>query len=295
MIQLIGEAEAQHRIHRENVHFVDPENPTEAELKKFSMKLRTIAKRMCLVPSGLYNTQHVPTVSKPENLFILTTPEMVSALDVNVLADAFHIDRADFVNRVIEIDEFPFDGAYAMVVDKDWFVVSDTNRQVTNFVNGKTLVQNFYLHVWQILSISGFANATLLSEATSSTVPVVNIELTSMSAGFLNANGNPITTYDGEGNVDFVVVTSGTVTPTNKKFAVPDAFTTSLTLEDSTGKAIKVTDRSFVDRLGRLYLQGGLNAGDKVTVVATSTYVDPSGDGSKPTVPLTATAVLTVA
>lgn len=295
MLELIAEAEAQHRIHREEVHFVDSENPTAEELKKFSRKLRTVAKKMCLVPSGMYNTQHVPTVSKPENLVILTTPEMVSALDVEVLADAFNTSRTDFVNRVIEIDEFPFDGAYALIIDMDWFIVSDTNRQVTNFVNGKNLTQNFYLHVWQILSISGFANATLFSEATTSPVPVVNVKLESIAAKFLDANGATVTTYSGDGRVDFVVTATGSITPETRGFIVPDAFTTSLTLEDANGKAIRVNDRSFVDRLGRLYLQGGLPTGAKVTVVATSTYVDPSGDGSKPTDPVTATATLTIA
>lgn len=295
MVQLIGEAEAQRRIHRENVHFADPDNMTETELKKFSMKLRTIAKRMCLVPSGLYNSQGVPTVSKPENLVIITTPEMVTALDVNVLADAFNIDRTDFVQRVIEIDEFPFDGAYALIVDTDWFVVSDTKREVTNFVNGKTLTQNFYLHVWQILSVSGFANATLFGEAVSDEFPVVNIELEGMTAKFLDANGNAVTTYTGETNVEFVVTATGTITPETRGFIVPDAYTTTYTLEDAAGKAIVVTDRTRVDRLGRVYLQGGLSTGAKLTVTATSTYVDPSGDGSKPTVPVTATAVLTVA
>jgi hypothetical protein len=237
----------------------------------------------------------VPTVSRPEDLVLITTPDIKASMDVDVLADAFHTDKVDFVNRVIEIDEFATAGTYALLVDKNWFLVSDTLRQVSNFVNGKNLVQNFYLHVWQILSVSGFANALIVGEATAVPAPVVNVELTSIAAKFLDASGNTITTYTGEGNVDFVVVSTGTITPETSGFIVPDAYTKTISLEDGAGNAIKVTDRTYVDRLGRLYLQGGLTTGCVITVTATSTYIDPSSDGTTPTVPVTATATLTVA
>jgi hypothetical protein len=185
-------------------------------------------------------------------------------------------------------------GVYALLVDKNWFLISDTLREVNSFVNAKALTQNFYLHIWQILSVSAFANACIFGEAVADEHPTVNILLESIAAKFLDENGNAVTTYTRGDTVDFVVVSTGTITPQTEGFIVPDAFTTEITIVDGAGKPVVLTSRTYVDRLGRLYVQGDVTAGSVITVTATSTYVDPSGDGSKPTVPVTDTATLTV-
>lgn len=293
MRNLLGLAAEKNDLHNVQVTIADPSNPTPEELRKLSTQIRATAKKMGVVPTGRYNSAKVKTVSRPEDLVLFLTPDMVAAMDVNVLADAFNISRADFASRVIELDEIPIPGVHAILVDTSWFVAGDYLREVTNFWNAKTFANNYYLHHWAIYSVSPFGNAVMFGEAPTSTHDEAEATLTGITAHFEDAAGDTQTTFSYGDKLDIVVMPEGTVSPQDVDLSVPGAATFEIKVADAAGEAIRKTSRTYVDRYGRVYVQKGLEAGATVTVDATSTIVDREVDGTV-NEPLKATATLTV-
>lgn len=296
-------AMAKNEVFNVNVSFADEANPTEAELKALSTAARTYGKKMTIAPTALYNAAGVPTVNDKDELMFITKPEIIANLDVNVLADAFNIDRADFVNRVVEVNELPA-GVHALLVSVEWFVIADRLIEIRDFENGSNLTTNYWLHHWQVISRSPYAQAVAFSNQVSSTVPVVNVELTDLELGFLNLELESTSSFEyGKGenedgdypHVAYLdVVSTGTVSPSNDEVQVPSAYTVEEVLvADSLGAPVKKTSRTYVDRLGKVYVQEGLESGSTITVNIRSAYVNPSVDPEVSDI--TASAILTVA
>ena len=281
ILNLITDADAKGDMFRVKTSFADAENPSDVELKKLSVKIRTYAKKMALAFTTLYNAKGIPTVSKKEDLVLITTPEVIAALDVSVLADAFNLDRADFASRVIEVDELP-EGVYAVLADKSLFVIIDRLFQIEEFRNGANLTTTYFFHHHQVISRSPYAQAVVFGEAEGDSVPVVNVDLTGLTAKFVNEDGETITTVNSEefsqGNSVAVldVDAVGTITPGNRNVKLPNVHTTEIVLSDAEGNALRKTSRTYIDRLGKLYVQEGLAAGTVITVDVKSGYVNPS-------------------
>lgn len=84
-------------------------------------------------------------------------------VDVESLAAAFHLDKGDFLaDNVVVIDEWPRElaGTYALMVDRDFFVVSDLFRTMQPApINPCNLSQSFFYHVQSVISYSRFVPA----------------------------------------------------------------------------------------------------------------------------------------
>lgn len=157
--------------------------------------------------SEKYNIAKVKTFSRPEEQYILVDTRFDAAMDVEVLATAFNMDKVEFIGRRILIDGFGnFDNtrlgqlfygdsnyseidstaATALntipiaVVDKDFFMIYDNLIQFREDYNGKGLYWNEFLHQWKTFSISPFANAAI---AVAGTPTVTAIAVTPESAG----------------------------------------------------------------------------------------------------------------
>ena len=115
-------------------------------------------------PSDRYNMQGVLQWSNREDLILLTTPETIAKLDVNVLADAFNVSKAELNVRTIEISELPT-GVTAVLMDKDFLQVYDTLMTTRTFENPDTLVRNVFLHKQGIMSACLFANIVYIKKA----------------------------------------------------------------------------------------------------------------------------------
>lgn len=286
MIQLIAEAFSRNRIYNEQSVIADLNAPTETELKRLSQKIREHAKLLTLVPTKRYNSQRVPMVSNKEDLVLFTTPKISSNLDVNVLADSFNIDRADFANRVVEIDEFPIAGVHAMLVDKNWFVYGDFLREVSSFWNAQNLVYNYYLHHWGVYSVSPFEQAVIFSNENSTTYGTVEVDLTGITASLVDSEGNPVTTWTkGDELPQLIVTGAGNITGDDEgNFILPSEYTKTITISAGTDpgdpEAPEKNSRTYVDRVGQVHFQANLKATNVVEIVVESAYIDPSGDGS---------------
>lgn len=152
------------------------EAPTdEATGKAFVKKLRTLS-GLFKFPSakfnkyktyaeekGLSNPTNVVTWCPIDSQILLIKSEILSSIDVDVLASAFNMSRADFIGRVVEVDSFDAsDKIQAIICDEAFFQVWDNLTTLRTFENADNLTRKYILHRWETLAVSPFANAVCL-------------------------------------------------------------------------------------------------------------------------------------
>ena len=138
----------------------------EATAKKLTVKLRATAKTIGFM-SPNYNAQGVHTFTPMEDIIIFMTPETEALMDVESLARAFNLEYADFLGRVVIVDDFGgLENVQALMVDRRWFMVYDTFFNFTEQYNAQGLYWNYFFHHWQVLSTSQFANAIAFTSET---------------------------------------------------------------------------------------------------------------------------------
>lgn len=136
--------------------------------------------------SSEFNESGVKT-STPKDRQVIFMDAMFNAqFDVNVLASAFNMDKADFMGRLFLIDnwtEFDNDrfdvirknstgieevtsdelallaNVKAVILDDNWFQVYDNNNKFTEQYVASGMYWNYFYHTWKTVSNSPFANA----------------------------------------------------------------------------------------------------------------------------------------
>lgn len=102
------------------------------------------------------------------NQVLLIRNDVDVATDVEVLAKAFNMNKTDFEPRKIVLDDLGTDKdgneVLAVVADEALFRFYDDLYKTATFVNGSNLVTNYWLHHWQTLSLSLFANAVAFTK-----------------------------------------------------------------------------------------------------------------------------------
>lgn len=146
-----------------------------------------------------YNPAAVRTFTEKTDQYMIVNSVFDATMDVNVLASAFNMDKAEFLGHRVLIDGFgdldiarlgeifagdptyhePSQGELtalnaipAVIVDKDWFMVFDMLTQFTEQYNGQGLYWNYFYHVWKTFSVSPFANSVLFVPGTPSVTSV---------------------------------------------------------------------------------------------------------------------------
>lgn len=136
--------------------------------------------------STKYNLAGVANFSKKAEQFIIVNADFDATMDVEVLAAAFNMNKADFMGKRIMVDSFGSldtdrlaylfadDSAYtpltdaeiealdavpAALIDEKWFMIFDNMYKFTELYNGEGLYWNYWYHVWKTFSVSPFANA----------------------------------------------------------------------------------------------------------------------------------------
>lgn len=144
------------------------------DITSLAEKIRTYVDRLRFM-SNKYNLNGVYTHSLPQDLVFFTTPEIKAKLDVNVLAFAFNIDKAEVPSRIILLDELGkvkgvTDSSNAettqevlgILADKDLIQYYTTLEDSRNFENGDTLSYNIFLHNQGICAKADFVNSIVL-------------------------------------------------------------------------------------------------------------------------------------
>ena len=167
----------------------------EAKGKAISKAIRTLAGKMAF-PSDKYNSAGVQQWSERNQLIYITTPEEQAELDVEVLANAFNMDKADVNVRVIVVDELPsvfsIESAKAtkqaeygtvlscalsatrdnrtckcrgILMDADFIQAYDTLIESRTFDNGEGLYTNYFFHKQGIMSTCYFGQIVYLVDS----------------------------------------------------------------------------------------------------------------------------------
>lgn len=162
--------------------------PTDASTSKaFLKQVRALYTKMSL-PSENYNAyslmsgsdKKITTWTDKDRIVLIITADALANLDVEALASAFNIDKADFMGRVITIDSFANDEIVAVMCDESYIQIYDNLLRFDEFYNARVMAWNEYLHAWGTYAISPFANCVFLcSEAP---IPVEEISINDVSA-----------------------------------------------------------------------------------------------------------------
>lgn len=174
---------------------------TSTDMKTSAIEFRGKS-NLITFPKRIFNEQNVLTSTPREKQIIFMDSEFNAKFDVDVLAGAFNMDKAEFVGRLHLIDDFTsFDndrweeireqsdgleevtaeelalmqGVKAILIDEDWFQVYDKVNKFTEDYIASGLYWNYFYHVWKIVSHSPFANAIVFCDGA---IPALPDEIT---------------------------------------------------------------------------------------------------------------------
>lgn len=158
---------------------------TEALAKTFVTKARELYLNF-QTPSSSYNSwakiggygKPIITWTNPEDIVFLVRNDIRAFLDVNVLADAFNIDKTTLLGNIISVDNFDiydedgdkiFDGSniIGIIADKSWFRIKRQDMYLDEFYNANNRTWQYYLNLTKMYNYSLFANHTIFATAAS--------------------------------------------------------------------------------------------------------------------------------
>jgi len=197
-----------------NIPDISSATSTGDEARVSLRRMREVAENLQFI-SERYNAAHMPTSANPDDLELFITPEALAAQDVEALAGAFNIEKANFSARttVIPKEHFQIPGAQAVLTTRDFFVVADSYMDSRQFQNPAGLYTNYWLHHHQVISASRFVPAILFTSAEpGDVIELDDYEVTAVSAPTVkDANGNTVTTVTRGGL--YSVESTATTTP----------------------------------------------------------------------------------
>ena len=156
-----------------------------------------------------YNMAGVSTYTRKADQFLFVNAKFDAMIDVEVLASAFNMDKAEFMGRRVLVDSFgaldedrlnilfknepnytPFtddelaalDAIPAILVDRDFLMIYDNFQNFTELYNGEGLYWNYWYHVWKTFSVSPFHNAILFTAGAPSVTSVAVTPATATAA-----------------------------------------------------------------------------------------------------------------
>ena len=135
-----------------------------------------------------YNASGVTTTTPKADQYIFMDSDYNASYDVQVLAGAFNMDKADFIGKLKLIDDWAtFDNdrfseimansdmvegvtaeeldlmknVKAVLVDAEWFQIYDNQNKFTEKYVASGMYWNYFYNVWKTVSYSPFSNAVV--------------------------------------------------------------------------------------------------------------------------------------
>lgn len=166
-----------------------------SDIKNAAVAFRGTSNRLTFMNTA-YNAAGVHTATPKGDQYIFMSADFNAQYDVNVLAAAFNMDRADFMGRLKLIDDFTtFDNdrfseivagsdqidlvtpeelalmadVIGVLVDGEFFQFYDNNNKFTEKYVASGLYWNYFYHVWKTCSVSPFSNAIVFVKNTANT------------------------------------------------------------------------------------------------------------------------------
>ena len=221
-------------------------------------------------PSTNYNLSGVTTQTDKRDQIILLNAKFDAVIDVEVLAVAFNMEKAEFMGNRILVDSFgsldtarldllfkddpnyvplsqaelsALDAIPAVMVDRDWFMIFDNFYNFTENYNGQGLYWNYFYHTWKTFSVSPFANNTVYvaGAPTITSVTVTPATATVLKGQSLHLTANVVTTNFAPKSVTW------TMTGNTSQDTHIDIYGNLFVAEGETGTTITVTATSTFD------------------------------------------------
>lgn len=154
-----------------NLYFQVPvsEVTDETSAKTLVKAVRSVVKGLRF-PTRMYNAKGVLNWARPEDMYLLVTPEINAILDVDVLAKAFNMNKTEFMGNVIEVPGFAGESmadVQAILIDKEFIQDYDTFKDITTTgLNARHLTTNYYYHHQGIMACSPFYHAIAFVKTT---------------------------------------------------------------------------------------------------------------------------------
>lgn len=172
------------------------------DLKDAAKAFRGLSNKMQFIKTE-YNASGVHTATPRGDQYIFMDADYNAAFDVDVLASAFNMDKADFFGHLKLIDDFTtFDNdrftelvsdgqidpvtdaelrlmadVKAVLVDQEWFQFYDNLTMMTEKYVAGGLYWNYFYNVWKTVSSSPFSNAVVFVTSNADIIPENSITL----------------------------------------------------------------------------------------------------------------------
>lgn len=188
---------------------IKPVQIDASDMKDAAIKFRGTSNAFTFISSN-YNFASVPNNAPKENQYIFMDSTFNAAYDVEVLAAAFNMDKADFMGRLLLIDNFTeFDNerwaviransemveevtaaelalmadVKAILADERWFQIYDDVSEMREKEVASGLYWNYFYHNWKVVSTSPYANICAFVTAQPSAVTSLAFEVSGIVSG----------------------------------------------------------------------------------------------------------------
>ena len=194
------------------------------DYKEWAAAFRSVSNKLTFM-SKAYNNTGVTTVTSKADQYIFMDSDFNAKFDVNVLASAFNMDKADFMGRLKLIDDFTtFDNdrfseimngsdmiepitedelaemkyVHAIIVDREWFQVYDNNNKFTEDYVASGMYWNYFYNVWKTVSYSPFSNIVAFY-GVNNMQPVIPEQINIVISSIEDYDKGKIFTFDDKG------------------------------------------------------------------------------------------------
>ena len=247
--------------------------------------------------STKFNESHVKNTTPKERQAIFMDAMFNAQYDVNILASAFNMDKADFMGRLHLIDDFTSfdnerfevirsesDGLEAVtsgeltvmqsvigiLIDEDWFQIYDNLAKFTEKYVASGLRWNYFYHTWKTISTSPFHNAVVFIDSTA-TVTAPSAVVYTIESIDTDAAGDRVVNFKYKSGTS-----AGTFKDTNYNFVqTSDAISLGIGVQPYGSLIIPAS----VDTAGQdvdLSVTDGVNFYDKTLVLNANASASPA-------------------
>lgn len=244
-----------------------------SNIKQNAVRFRAISNKLPFMSSN-YNESGVKTNTPKDRQIIFMDANFNANFDVEILAGAFNMEKADFMGRLFLIDDWTtFDNerfnvirsasdgleevtkaeltamadVKAILLDENWFQIYDNNNKFTEKYVSSGLYWNYFYHTWKTISYSPFANAVMFTTAHELTAPdsftatVTGVDV-SDDATVINIVPDESVTARDVFNIEFITpdsyVENGIAVQKYGSIMIPSGFASTLVVQCKIGNTL---------------------------------------------------------
>lgn len=237
----------------------------EADTKGAIRLMKEYANRFKFM-NNRYNASGVDTFTPEEDLVVFINANFDATIDVEVLAAAFNMSKAEYMGRRHLIDDFGIDGCMAILADRNIFMCADTLIEFTSIYNPKALGWNYWLNHHGIYSLSRFMNAVMFTvEAGTS----ASLETVTVSGVTVAIDDGTKTYAELGGELHLAATVTGATDPVGADIPIPQGVAWAIT-----GANYPLGIGTYIDAEGTLHVDPH-EPNKTLEISATTTYVNP--------------------